>query len=374
MASCAFDAMAGCARMSTKYVLLLLVGTVHAQLRGHLQVEEHPSLIVHECTKAGGCIPHSKSVVIDANWRWIHKVNESVSCFDSNAWSKSICPNVENCTNSCAIEGIGANDYNETYGVTTSGAELRLEYISKEQNVGSRLYLLDNSSRYTTYHLKNREFSMDVDVSTLPCGVNGAVYFVQMDADGGRSRYATNEAGAEYGVGYCDAQCPRDLHYINGEANVREWGPVPGVPHSGVGRYGSCCVEMDVWSVAPPPYSYPEHHRLHPIPALSTWPLHPIPTLNIIAPAVLPMARDRPLVHACTGRRTRPRQLSHLTRAAWIARRAVRHRRTAARARSRTRASATVPAATCRRTGWATKPSTATAMHLRSTPRARSRW
>ena len=34
------------------------------------------------------------------------------------------------------------------------------------------------------YKLKNREFVFDVDVSSLPCGVNGAMYFVQMDADG----------------------------------------------------------------------------------------------------------------------------------------------------------------------------------------------
>jgi len=42
-------------------------------------------------------------------------------------------------------------------------------------------------------------------VSTLPCGLNGALYFVEMDADGGKSKYATNKVGAAYGTGYCDA-------------------------------------------------------------------------------------------------------------------------------------------------------------------------
>ncbi len=51
------------------------------------------------------------------------------------------------------------------------------------------------------YQLKNREFVFDVDVSTLPCGVNGALYFVQMDADGGLSKYPLNQAGAAYGTG-----------------------------------------------------------------------------------------------------------------------------------------------------------------------------
>lgn len=41
---------------------------------------------------------------------------------------------------------------------------------------------------------------------SLPCGLNGAVYFSQMDADGGMARFPTNTAGAKYGTGYCDSQ------------------------------------------------------------------------------------------------------------------------------------------------------------------------
>jgi len=37
-----------------------------------------------------------------------------------------------------------------------------------------------------------------------------------MDADGGTSKYTGNKAGAKYGTGYCDSQCPRDLKFING--------------------------------------------------------------------------------------------------------------------------------------------------------------
>ena len=43
------------------------------------------------------------------------------------------------------------------------------------------------------------------------------VYFVEMDQDGGKSKYPGNEAGAKYGTGYCDAQCPHDIKYMNGE-------------------------------------------------------------------------------------------------------------------------------------------------------------
>ena len=40
-----------------------------------------------------------------------------------------------------------------------------------------------------------------------------------MDEDGGMSKYSGNKAGAKYGTGYCDAQCPRDLKFINGEVS-----------------------------------------------------------------------------------------------------------------------------------------------------------
>jgi len=71
-------------------------------------------------------------------------------------------------------------------------------------------------SKYQLFKLKNQEFTFDVDVSNLPCGLNGALYFVSMDADGGLSRFPTNKAGAKYGTGYCDAQCPQDIKFING--------------------------------------------------------------------------------------------------------------------------------------------------------------
>jgi len=97
------------------------------------------------------------------------------------------------------------------------------------------------------FKLKNREFTFDVDISNLPCGLNGALYLVEMDADGGLSEYPLNKAGAKYGTGYCDAQCPHDIKFINGEANILNWKPDPTNPNAGTGMYGSCCAEMDIW-------------------------------------------------------------------------------------------------------------------------------
>jgi len=90
--------------------------------------------------------------------------------------------------------------------------------------------------------LKNKEFSFTVDASNLDCGINGALYFVQMDKDGGKSKYANNAAGAKYGTGYCDAQCPHDIKFINGQANVDEWNT-----STAMGKWGTCCAEMDIW-------------------------------------------------------------------------------------------------------------------------------
>lgn len=82
-----------------------------------------------------------------------------------------------------------------TYGVTTSGSALTLKFVtqSAQENVGSRLYLMapGSTTEYQTFDLINQEFTFDVDVSGLPCGLNGALYFSQMDADGGvvRQKY-----------------------------------------------------------------------------------------------------------------------------------------------------------------------------------------
>ena len=90
---------------------------------------------------------------------------------------------------------------------------MHITLVTKGQydtNIGARTYVMDSDARYKMYKLKNREFVFTVDVSTLVCGINGALYFVSMDADGGLSKYPGNKAGAAYGTGYCDAQCPDD--------------------------------------------------------------------------------------------------------------------------------------------------------------------
>ncbi len=163
-------------------------------------------------------------------------------------WDTAICPDPDTCAKNCALDGA---DYRGTYGINVAGDSASFKLVTVGQydtNIGARTYVMDSPTTYKQYKLKNREFAFDVDVSAMPCGINGALYFVDMDADGGKSKYPNNAAGAEFGTGYCDAQCPHDDKFINGAANILGWAPDPnGDPNSGDGRYGTCCTEMDIW-------------------------------------------------------------------------------------------------------------------------------
>jgi cellulose 1,4-beta-cellobiosidase len=114
-------------------------------------------------------------------------------------------------------------------------------------------------TKYELLKLLNQEFTFDVDVSKLPCGLNGALYFSEMDADGGMAKFSANKAGAKYGTGYCDAQCPRDLKFINGQANAEGWGGSSNDANAGFGKYGACCTEMDIWEANSISAAYTPH-------------------------------------------------------------------------------------------------------------------
>lgn len=215
-----------------------------------------------ETCSSSGCRTQQGGVTMDGNWRWTHKVNDYVNCYTGNEWDPSICPDARTCTSNCALDGIDDATWSGTYGVTISGDSMTLKFVTQgpySKNVGSRTYLLDEShQKYVKFMLLNQEFTFTVDVSNLQCGLNGALYLVEMDADGGMS-YPTNECGAEFGTGYCDAQCPHDMKWINGEANSEDWHPSSNDENSGVGHYGACCAEMDLWEANNHAQAYTTH-------------------------------------------------------------------------------------------------------------------
>ncbi|KAJ1567359.1 hypothetical protein HK405_006265 [Cladochytrium tenue] len=231
-----------------------LAGLASAQNAGTLTAETHPKLTVSTCTVAGGCTASTQSVVLDANWRWLHSVTGSTNCYTGTSWDATLCPDGATCAANCALDGA---DYTGTYGVTATGNSLRINFVTKgaNTNVGARLYLMDTTdTKYQSFNLLNKEFTMTVDVSNLPCGLNGAVYFVEMPTDGGSSAFPANKAGAKYGTGYCDSQCPQDIKFINGIANVVGWNTT-----SATGKYGTCCNEMDIWEANSISAAYTPH-------------------------------------------------------------------------------------------------------------------
>nr|ADG63073.1 cellulase [Pyrocystis lunula] len=241
------------ARGSLTLLLLSSVAPpVASQQAGSLTPEAHPPLWSLDCT-ARGCWWERGSVVLDANWRWLQK--DGKNCYKDGDWDPAVCSDPIQCAKNCAAEGA---DYAATYGISVNRWQdaLTLKFVTQGEygsNVGSRVYFMDSDETYKIFKLKNREFSLDVDVSKLPCGVNGAVYFVEMDKRGhwnGRS----NTAGATYGTGYCDAQCPHDVKFIKGAANSKDWDP-----KTATGRYGACCAEMDIWEANSQSTAYTPH-------------------------------------------------------------------------------------------------------------------
>jgi cellulose 1,4-beta-cellobiosidase len=243
------------------FVIAALLGATKAQQIGKQKQNAHPELSLAKCTSSG-CNKTSKSITLDANWRWLHQTGTATNCYTGNSWDKNLCPDPETCASKCGVDGVDTNDWQNTYGVHSTSDQLELGFVTQGQyakNVGSRTYMMDSSNQYEMFKLKNQEFTFDVDVSNMPCGVNGALYFVEMEADGGAGKYPDNKAGAAYGTGYCDAQCPQDIKFINGQANVLDWINSPTDPNSGTGKWGACCGEMDIWEANSVSSAYTAH-------------------------------------------------------------------------------------------------------------------
>jgi len=225
---------------------LLLLSLTSAQKIGTAVPERHPPLTTYKCTLAGGCTPVKTSVVIDSSTRSLHSIDSTTTPCNLGG---PLCDTPEKCAASCALEGI---DYNN-WGVHTDNSSLTLNQWRKDPDTGRlitttpRTYLVSESGdTYENVTLLNAELTFDVDLSQMPCGMNGALYLSAMELDGGRSvSKGLNPAGATYGTGYCDAQCPT-LPFINGALNPSN-------------ALGACCSEMDIWEANAKATTYTPH-------------------------------------------------------------------------------------------------------------------
>lgn len=201
---------------SIAFVASALLGVVAAQSLGK-NPEVHPKLTTWKCSKAGGCKEQKTALVLDSMSHPIYQVSDtSKGCGNwGSAADKTACPDEETCAKNCVMEGV--SNYAD-YGVTTEGGSVLLKMHGKNGVSSPRIYLLaEGEKKYEMLKLTGQEFSFDVDLSKLPCGMNGALYLSEMEEKGGESKL--NPGGAAYGTGYCDAQC-YTTPWVNGVVSL----------------------------------------------------------------------------------------------------------------------------------------------------------
>ena len=207
----------------------MLLGLVAAQTPGKTP-EVHPKLTTWKCTNKGGCKSQNSALVLDsASHPIAQKNNATLGCGNwGSAADKTACPDEATCAKNCIMEGV--SNYAD-YGVTTKADSIFMKMYGKNGVASPRIYLLaEGEKKYEMLKLTGNEFTFDVDVSKLPCGMNGALYLSEMEEKGGQSKL--NPGGAAYGTGYCDAQC-FVTPWVNGLGNIK--------------GEGVCCNELDIW-------------------------------------------------------------------------------------------------------------------------------
>ncbi|CAD7955438.1 unnamed protein product [Amoebophrya sp. A120] len=186
---------------------------------------------------AGEGVVVTRELILDANWLWAStKDAGQKNCYGGKTWGGTGC---EKCNPKDSVAPGGPNAADEEYS-KACGEQMQVNYPTTAQlkdtyglhmdadkkgftidfytqtqygaTVGGRYFIGAGvgSMKYKLYNLMNMQFSFTTDVSSLECGLNGALYFVSMEEDGG---YSKGNPGADYGSGYCDAQCPHDVKY-----------------------------------------------------------------------------------------------------------------------------------------------------------------
>ena len=110
-------------------------------------------LTIRQCTKSG-CSPARKRIALDATSNHTSSTGQSL----------------------IEVGGAGLDQLTLTYGGAAVG--------------GPRVYLIEEEgvNKNHLFMLKGQEFTFDVELSTMPCGFNAALYFVGMTA---RADYVT---------------------------------------------------------------------------------------------------------------------------------------------------------------------------------------
>ena len=123
------------------------------------QIDDMATLMTghQQCTKA-----HTK-VTLDHNWRWLHAAGDYINCYKGNEWYSEFCPDPAMCTENFELKGVDANDWTNTYRITSDGTGLRIKFVTAEE------YTTGVSSwTFYMFCIGNGEFTFDGEVSELP--------------------------------------------------------------------------------------------------------------------------------------------------------------------------------------------------------------
>ena len=67
--------------LSLALAALSLGAGVYAQQPGTLTAEVHPKMSIQKCSAGGTCVTEQHTVVLDANWRWLHSTSGATNCY-----------------------------------------------------------------------------------------------------------------------------------------------------------------------------------------------------------------------------------------------------------------------------------------------------
>jgi len=116
--------------MKQSLAISALLAACSAQQVGTQKANSEPALGLSKCTTSGGCQKESKSITIDANWRWLHDKNGYNNCYTGASWDPKECPDADTCASKCALDGVGGSDWKDTYGITTDEDYLELGFVT----------------------------------------------------------------------------------------------------------------------------------------------------------------------------------------------------------------------------------------------------
>ena len=103
------------------------VAGVWAQQPGVHVEEFHPEMPLWTCDTSG-CSKETKSIVLDANWRWLHN-GEYTNCYKDGEFDKTLCSDPLSCAKNCHLEGNSEKQYKSTYGIKTDANGLGMGFL-----------------------------------------------------------------------------------------------------------------------------------------------------------------------------------------------------------------------------------------------------